>query len=159
MSYTLTIATDADRTLVVEAIRAAAEQRTRVARGAAGNVQLAKAAGQDVRAKAVRVTLLLAEADRLSKLATELEDAPLITVVTPTSNTAASNDSGTTVAVTEGGMTTVVAAPAVDDGTSSAAQALAELAGLRAADPDAVEDPLTGAVPEDEPLEVEDALG
>lgn len=149
MSYTVTIATTATRDLVVEALRSAADQRTRVARQAARTVADAKAAGTDVRSRSVKVTGILAEAGELAALADEVEALPDLVIVSTTP---------AVVEVTEGGITTTVAAPAVDDGTSPAAQALAELAGLQPYDPDAPEDPLSGATPEDEPTDVAEVL-
>lgn len=149
MTYTLTIATGEGRDLVVEALRAAARQRTTVARKAAGKVAESKRAGRDVRSSAVKVTGLLAEADVLEELADELAQVEALAILTP----------APMVEVTEGGVTTTVPAPRTDDGTSAAAQALAQLAGLTPHDPDAPEDPLTGATPEDEPTTVEEVLG
>jgi len=160
MSYTLSIATRETRDLVVESLRAAADQRTRVARGAARQVAAAKAGGTDVRSRSVKVTALLAEAGDLAELADQLEAAEDLVIVSTTTATAPV----TTVAI--GRQTAVTKLPGapeapagtVDDGTSPAAQALAELAGLTPADPDAVEDPVTGALPEDEPAQPEEVL-
>lgn len=136
MSYTLTIATREDRDLIVAALRQASNQRTRVARQASGKVAADKRAGKDVRSASVKVTALLAEADVLEGLADELAATRDVPVVTATPVPATLTDDA-------------VATSLGDDGTSVAAQAIAELAGLTPADPDAVEDPLTGALPED----------
>jgi hypothetical protein len=146
MPYVVTLATQETRDLVVGCLRAAADQRARVARKASSEVAIEKRAGKDVRSSAVKVTTLLAEADDLANLADQLAAAPelpIVSVVRPTVIDAAT------------GAPAVVGA-GEDDGTSPAAQAAAELAGLTPADPDAVEDPLTGALPEDEPATVED---
>lgn len=82
MTYTLSLLTAASRDLVVEALRAEADKRTRVAQGAALALAPDRAARKDVRAASVRVTDLLAEAGTLDQLATELaaaQDVPLIT--------------------------------------------------------------------------------
>lgn len=82
MSYTLRLLTEEARDLVVEALRAESDKRTRVARGAAQHVAADKAAGvKDVRSGAVRVAMLLAEAGTLADLADELaatEDVPVV---------------------------------------------------------------------------------
>lgn len=81
MTYTLAIATEATRDLVVEALKTAAEQRSRVARGASSKVAEAKAAGKDVRSQAVKVIGVLAEADELYQLAARLEAAEDLLVI------------------------------------------------------------------------------
>ena len=160
MPYTLTIATPATRALVVEALRGAADQRTRVAKGAARKVAGARAEGRDVRSQAVKVTALLAEADELSELAAELEAAAEVVVLS----------------VAQDGALEVIPIPEPveplledpdededpdDDGLSPAAHAAAERAGLTAVavDEDAP-DVDTGADPEDDPADtdVEEAL-
>lgn len=150
MTYVLRLADDDTRALVVASLRAAADQRTRVARGAAGKVAEDKRAGRDVRAQAVKVTVLLAEADTLARVADQLaaaEDLPIVEhTVTDTLEALA------------GVPDALAALEAGDDGTSAAAQHLAALAGLTPADPDAVEDPETGALPEDNPTTVEEVL-
>jgi hypothetical protein len=162
VTYTVTIATEATRDLVVEALRAAAEQRTRVARGAARTVAATKAADPraDVRSRSVKVTALLAEAGDLDALATEVAALESLVVmhVDAHGRIEVEGSLRDVVEVTEGGVTTTVPAPDVDDGTSEEAQALAELAGLKPSDPDAVEDPVTGALPEDEPTEPVEVL-
>lgn len=154
MSYTLSIATAETRDLVVDALRAAADQRTRVARGAARNVSVAKAAGKDVRSQAVKVTALLAEAGDLAELAEELA-ATTDLVIVATAPAVTKTDQAIAVA---GEVLGVTMDPTDDDGTSAAAQAIADLAGLTPSDPDAVEDPVTGALPEDAPTEPVEVL-
>lgn len=150
MPYLVQLASPETRDLVVACLRAAADQRARVARKASAEVALEKRAGKDVRSSAVKVTTLLAEADDLANLADQLAAAEELPIVT-TSDRPSIVDAATGVALT------VVPAPGDDgDGTSPEAQAIAELAGLTPADPDAVEDPVTGALPEDEPTDVED---
>lgn len=149
MPYVVQLATRETRDLVVGCLRTAADQRARVARKASSEVAAEKRAGKDVRSSAVKVTALLAEADELAKLADELaaaEDLPIVTSTRPPVVEAA----------TGAPVLAVVGDPGDDDGTSPEAQAVAELAGLTPADPDAVEDPETGALPEDEPTEPED---
>lgn len=176
MTYTLRIATQETRDLVVAALRTGADQRTRVAKGAARQVAEAKRGGADVRSRAVKVTALLAEADELTTLAAELEQATDVPVLTypggpiTVTRTELGIVGGTPVNLDEtvapgvvelrDDAGTVLAAVAIpgDDGTSPAAQAIAELAGLTPSDPDAVEDPLTGALPEDAPTTVEEVL-
>lgn len=151
MPYVVHIATKETRDLVVGALRAASDQRARVARKASSEVAADKRAGKDVRSSAVKVTTLLAEADELAQLADQIATAEQLPIVT-TQTRAPIVDAatGATLPVVVG------ATGETDDGTSPEAQALAELAGLTPADPDAVEDPLTGALPEDEPTDVED---
>lgn len=149
MPYLVQLASRETRDLVVGCLRAAADQRARVARKASSEVAIDKRAGKDVRSSAVKVTTLLAEADDLANLADQLaaaEELPIVSVVRP----------GVVDAATGSPVTVVPAAGDDGDGTSPEAQAIAELAGLTPADPDAVEDPLTGALPEDEPTDVED---
>lgn len=150
MPYVVQLATKETRDLVVGCLRAAADQRARVARKASAEVAVEKRAGKDVRSSAVKVTTLLAEADDLANLADQLAAAPELPIVTSTRAPVVDAATGAPAALA------VVGAPEDDDGTSPEAQALAELAGLTPADPDAVEDPLTGALPEDEPTDVED---
>lgn len=205
MPYTISLATDATRTLVADALDAAGDQRTRVALKAARQVAEDKARSKDVRSQAVKVTALLAEADELKTIAAELRAATEVAVLAVDQRgriTATGGGAGSLPARPEGGgggsgvdalgrdgavtlteeavaqleasTTPRVAALAdlivsvkgaentppgdvdnppavVDDGTSPEAQHLADLAGLTPANPDAVEDPLTGALPEDEP--------
>lgn len=152
--YALRIATDETRELVVDALRSAADQRTRVARAAAGKVADEKRAGKDVRSSAVRVTTLLAEADQLATIADELAAAEALPVLAPVTEEqlaeARAQLAGDATA-------TVVPDPPEDDGTSPEAQALAAAAGLTDA---IVEDGVdTGATAEDEPDgDVEDVL-
>lgn len=150
MPYVVQLATQETRDLVVACLRTAADQRARVARKASAEVAAEKRAGKDVRSSAVKVTTLLAEADDLSNLADQLAAAQDLPVVTSVRPPVVDAGTGAPEALT------VVGAPSDDDGTSPEAQAVAELAGLTPADPDAVEDPLTGALPEDEPATVED---
>lgn len=155
MPYVVRIATPEDRDLVVTALRASAEQRVRVARKAGGKVAADKRAGKEVRAAAVRVAMLLAEADTLEQTATDLEAATEVAVLsvdqagrietTPIPDPTADTPPGDVDTDTD----------VDDDGTSPQAQHLAELAGLKPTDPDA-EDPITHALPEDEPDTVED---
>lgn len=161
MTYVLRLATEETRDLVVTSLRAAADQRTRVARGAAGQVAEERRAGRDVRTKAVKVTALLAEADTLAKVADELATAEAVHVVeraiTPPG--AFPGDPAVDLTRLEDPTPLDVAATSLgDDGTSAAAQRIAALAGLTPADPDAVEDPLTGALPEDTPTTAEEVL-
>lgn len=163
MTYVLRLATDEDRALVVTALRTGADQRTRVALGASRKVAEAKRAGTDVRSQAVKVTNLLAEADVLATLASELEAAEALPVLSQVTDL----DAGVTVladlgegpvveTTTDGKVTTVPAG----DGTSKAAQALAAAAGLK--DAIILEDGVdTGAIAEDDPDgdDVEDVLG
>lgn len=154
MPYTLTVATPEDRDLVVAALRGAANQRLRVARTAGGEVAREKRQGADVRSAAVRVTMLLAEADALETIAADLEAAEESTVVR------VAQDGSLEVPPTVETIESLRAQLSgdEDDGTSLEAQALAELAGLTAADPDAVEDEL-GRLPEDlDVAEVEEVL-
>lgn len=159
MTYLLSIATPEGRDLVVTALRQASDQRTRVARGAARKVAEAKAAKRDVRSQAVKVTDLLAEADVLAELATELERTEELVILHT------SGPGVTAIPIPE--PPTRGAAGALplddeedpeDDGLSAAAHRAAELAGLEdtVIDPD---DPTldTGATAEDdedEPAEV-----
>lgn len=152
MPYVVSIATPEARDLVVAALRAAGEQRTRVARTASGQVATDKRAGKDVRPAAVRVVALLSEADTLESLAAELEAAEEVAVLSVDAH---------------GALTTVpipdpedppMPDQQRDDGTSPAAQALADLAGLTGYDPDEAEHPITGATSEDEPTTVEEVL-
>lgn len=149
MPYIVSLATAEDRDLVVTALRSAADQRTRVARGAARKVAELKAAKRDVRSQAVKVTDLLAEADVLAELANELEAATNVLVVRPAPT---DEELDALRAQLAGDNTAVVVPdgePAEDDGTSPAAQALAAAAGLTDA---IVEDGVdTGATTEDEP--------
>ena len=150
MPFLVQLASPETRDLVVACLRAAADQRARVARKASANFALEKRAGKDVRSSAVKVTTLLAEADDLANLADQLAAAEELPIVTTT-------DRPTIVDAATG--VALIARPAgggAGDGTSPEAQALAELAGLTPADPDAVEDSVTGALPEDEPTDVED---
>lgn len=159
MTYTLRIATAETRDLVVAALRTGADQRTRVAKGAARQVAEAKRGGADVRSRAVKVTALLAEADELTTLAAELETAEDLVIV---GGIPVNLDDAVAPGVVEvrddaGAVLATVTLPG-DDGTSAAAQAIADLAGLTPHDPDAVEDPLTGALPEDAPITPEEVL-
>lgn len=160
MTYTLSIATEETRDLVVDALRAAADQRTRVARGAARQVAAAKAGGTDVRSRSVKVTALLAEAGDLAELAEELAAATEVAVITVAADGALEFPpaKSTPLDALEAMAAAAVATVGTDDGTSLAAQAIADLAGLTPHDPDAPEDPLTGATPEDEPTAVEEVL-
>lgn len=146
MPYRLTIATPEGRDLVVGALRAAADQRTRVARQAAGAVAATKAAGRDVRSSAVKVVALLAEADVLDNLAGELEQLDEVAIVSATEDVPIPD------------ATIEPADDEADDGLSVEAQAAAEAAGLKPYDPDEPEDPLTGATSEDDPTEPEEVL-
>lgn len=158
MPYTVSLATVEDRDLVVTALRSAADQRTRVARGAARKVAEAKALKRDVRSQAVKVTDLLAEADVLAELAIELEAATDVPVVRPVADLGGIVGEEELAALREQ-LTGEPAAPVEDDGTSPQAQALAAAAGLEDA---IIEDGVdTGATAEDEPAgdDVEEVLG
>lgn len=162
MPYTLTVANEERRDVVVDALRTAAERRTKVATMAAGNLAEDKAAGKikDARGPAVRVAMLLAEANYLTTAADELaaakEGAGLL-VAGPSIAAPAVVEAppGVDPAVLAAAM-----AAAGDDGTSPEAQRIAALAGLQPSGPDD-EDPLTGELPEDRIDEVADvaALG
>lgn len=147
--YTLRLATEETRDLVVSALRSAADQRTRVARTAAGRVAEKKRTGKDVRSASVKVTTLLAEADSLAVLADDLAAADALPVVadTPVLDVAAIKEKLS-------GVTPETLAAAEGDGTSPRAQALAAAAGLT----DAIleEDVDTGAIVEDEPDQIEE---
>ena len=165
MSYTLAIATDATRDLVVDALKGAADQRTRVASAAALTVANNKLEGRDVRSASVKVTSLLAQAAQLGQLATELAAQEAVAVVhrfphpvtitkaeagvalTPLEEHAIEvNADGTTDDLDEALIDTL------DDGLSDAAHAAAELAGLTNAPLLDEEDPTldTGATREDD---------
>lgn len=169
MTYTLSVATQEGRDLVVEALRQAARQRTTVARKAAVKVAEDKRAGtRDVRPASVKVTALLAEAGTLEELADELATATDVAIVTVDAagrlEVPAPRDAEAVVAEQEritglDRQTIAALHPAADDGTSVAAQLAAERAGLKPYDPDEPEDPLTGATSEDDPVEVEEVLG
>lgn len=148
MSYAVTIATTAERDLIVDALRQAAAQRIRVATKGAGLVRADKLAKRDVRASSVRVAMVLAEADTLGALADDLEAA------TEGSPSARLLDDRVTKVDEEALAAHVAAIPfpdaaaaTADDGTSPEAQLIARLAGLT---PDLPEDPLSGATAEDE---------
>lgn len=140
MSYTLQIATTEARDLVVASLRASADQRTRVARRASAEVMADKGSGKDPRSGAVKVTALLNEANTLTDLADELAAATDLVLLT----------TGTGLPFVPPGTEANLVGLTGDDGTSPAAQALAELAGLTTPlDPAAVEDPETHELPED----------
>ena len=153
MPYVLTIATPEARDLIVASLRAAADQRTRVARSAAGRVADEKRAGRDVRSSAVKVTALLAEADQLANVADELAALKELAVLST------SPAGVTAVPIPEPAAEPVPEDAGDDDGLSAEAHRLAELACLEDAlvDPD---DPTldTGATAEDEPDEAEEVL-
>lgn len=73
---TITVAEDAVD-VVVEALRREAARRQRVATTLAGELELERAGGRDIRSGAVRVTRILVEAGQLEAVATELEGTPL----------------------------------------------------------------------------------
>lgn len=159
MTYVLALATEATRDLVVAALTTAGEQRTRVAlKAAAAVAELAKAR-KDVRSRAVKVTALLADAAELGDLAATLKAAtPLVEHRGPAPDlpTPAPVDVDSLRTLLTGEEPTaedpdVPPDPDDDDGTSPEAQRLAALAGLEPA----VEDPLTGSIPEDEPTDAE----
>lgn len=165
--YRLTLATEATRDLVVTALRAAADVRTRVAVKASLTVAEDKLAKRDVRSAAVRVTGLLAEAAQLGALADELATAEAIPVVTvgtiPDEDldklvdlTRLDDPTPLDVAAGAIGLDAATGEPIVeddpdDDGLSAAAHAAAELAGLEEVLTDE-EDPTldTGATVEDD---------
>lgn len=150
-TYSLRLATEATRDLVVDALRAEADKRTRVAQGAAQHVASDRRSGKDVRSASVRVTALLAEAGELADLADELAahvgTLPVISPDPPALMTAEELATNLGVPLAE-----VLPDPDSDDGLSEAAHRAAELAGLEDAfvDPDG-EDVETGATAEDEP--------
>lgn len=142
MTYVLTLATEADRDLVVDALKSAGDQRTRVARQASRKVAMDKRAGKDVRSAAVRVTAMLAEADALIDLASSLAAQDEIPVVRYTTTDFIRD-------VIKGDLTPTEAPD--DDGTSAAAQHLAALAGLDQDLPDEDADDIeSGALTEDD---------
>ena len=173
MPYVLRLATPDTRDLVVEALRSAASQRTRVATRAAREVAKAKADRRDVRSQAVKVTALLAEAAELGELADELADATEVAVMSvdqagkittapiPDPTAPARTPREVAEAALEGRDAEEDTPPEdgaeEDDGTSLEAQRLAQLAGLTDAvvDPDAP-DVDTGSIREDEPTTVEE---
>lgn len=174
MPYVLRLATPDTRDLVVEALRSAASQRTRVATRAAREVAKAKADRRDVRSQAVKVTALLAEAAELGELADELAAATEVAVMSvdqagkittvPIPDPTAPARTPREVAEAalegldnEGEDTPPEDGAEEDDGTSLEAQRLAQLAGLTEAvvDPDAP-DVDTGSIGEDEPTTVEE---
>jgi hypothetical protein len=69
--------------LVIESLRSLSETRLRVAQRAAGEVQLEKQGGKDVRSSAVKVTELLAHANTCTHLADQLEAGTLILAIPP----------------------------------------------------------------------------
>lgn len=181
MTYVLRIATDETRDLVVEALRAEADKRTRVASAASLTVARDKATGKDVRSASVKVTALLAEAANLDALATELANTEALPVVTTSAADAI-------LEAVESGKVTVPVEPAKPLTPLEVARAAAEAA-LDAADDDEVEQPdedldadevaeptttdedletpfvdpeaadvETGATLEDEPTEVEEVI-
>lgn len=156
MPYTLSIATPEARDLVVAALREAADKRSRVARTAGRGLAIEKRGGKDVRSGAVRVAMILGEAGDLEALAEELASAANLPILERLTNA--------TIAIPDPADEADPLTPADlgqlagDDGTSLEAQALAALAGLSPSDPDAVEDPLTNALPEDEPTKPEEIL-
>lgn len=162
MPYTLTVANEDRRDTVVDALRRAADLKTKVARKAAGDLADDKSGGKDVRGPAVRVAMLLAEADYLTRAADAFADAPETGGVLPLPVTTdadgktilgapATVDASQVAAamgVTDADVAAAVAA-AGDDGTSPEAQRIAALAGLTASGPDIAEDPETNELPED----------
>lgn len=170
MSYTLRLATEATRDLVVEALRAEAGKRTRVAVKASLTVAEDKIAKRDVRSASVRVTALLAEAAQLGQLADELAAAEAIPVIdlsklddpTPLDVAAAKIGADYVASVGVSAPSVADEEAALDDGLSDAARAAMaqaeEYAEQYLADPDG-EDVETGATAEDEPGDdVEEAL-
>jgi hypothetical protein len=172
MPYVLTIATPATRTLVVEAMRARADTLARAATRASADLELERAAGKDVRSRAVKLVTMLAQARDLENLAGELEaleelalveaSAAGVTAVPipePVPLTVGADEPGAITAVEAAALLEerrleLVPPPADDDGLSAAAHALADAAGL---EPTVLEDDL-GALPEDEPTDVVDVL-
>ena len=173
MSYTLRILTEDSRDLVVEALRAEAAKRTRVAQGAALALAEDRAARKDVRAASVRITDLLAEAGRLDQLADELAAAEDVPVVTAADILGAHANASLTpleehiVEATAAGdlddVDTALAGELGDDGLSAAAHAAMaqadQFAEAYLSDPDG-DDVDTHAIGEDEPAddEVEEVL-
>lgn len=155
MTYTLHLATPETRDLVVEALRSAASQRTRVAQRAAVEVAADKAARQDVRTRSVRLVELLAAAGQLEALADELETAQAVPVLAERAPWDVFDVARAEHEVRLDGLEdpTPLDVAAGGDGTglSAEAQHVAELAGLKPYDPDAPEAPDTGAIPEDVP--------
>lgn len=133
MPYTLSLIDVESRDLVVAALRAGADQRSRAAERIAKIVRSDKAARKDVRPDSVRVTILLGEAAELRAAADTLataEDTALVAYVPPP-DAPAIVDAATGDPVLIG-----LGTPPEDDGTSPQAQAMAELANLTGYDPD-----------------------
>lgn len=167
-TYRLTLATEATRDLVVEALRAEASRRSRVATKASLTVAEDKLAKRDVRSAAVRVTGLLAEAAQLGQLADELaaaEALPIVDRVPPLAVakpelevdlTKLDDPTPLDVAAAMLGVDAGTGEPVLeedpdDDGLSPAAHAIAELAGLDDALLDEDDPTLdTGATAEDD---------
>ncbi len=76
MTYNLAVP-EADRDLVVACLRAASDQRMRVARTAAGTIPTDKAEGKEVRGQALKVAMVLAESNTLATLADTLAAATM----------------------------------------------------------------------------------
>lgn len=168
MTYTLRLLTAASRDLVVDAMRAEAAKRTRVASGAALALAEDRAARKDVRAASVRVTDLLAEAGRLDQLADELaaaEDVPVVAGPVPPLAVEQPADAVVLTGLEEhvieatadgdlDGIDAQLADELGDDGLSAEAHAAMaaaeEFAEQYLADPDG-EDVDTNAIGEDEP--------
>lgn len=159
MPYRLSLATDDERGLVIEAMRAAASTRSRAAAKASAATMADKRAGKDVRARSVRLVALLAEAADLERLALELEQAeelPLVVEVAGRPQLAA------VVTAAEAGVTLAEQVEQLDAGAApeldaahriAEADRLADLAGLKPAltdDGTVVEDE-HGIAPEDVP--------
>jgi hypothetical protein len=69
--------------LVIESLRSLSETRLRVAQRAAGEVQLEKQGGKDIRSSAVKVTEMLAHADTCTNIANQLEAGSLVLAIPP----------------------------------------------------------------------------
>lgn len=152
MPFLLTLATDDDRRVVVDSLRSASDQRTRVARRLAADVSADKRAGKDARSAAMKVAGLLDEANTLAQAADQLAGATNLLMI---EHTTPPNSEQPSVHVT----TENPDDDPDDDGTSPAAQAVADLAGLTdnpEADPDAEDE--HGASAEDRAGAVESVL-
>lgn len=160
-TYTLRLATEATRDLVVEALRAEAGKRTRVAVKASLSVAADRLERKDVRSASVRVTALLAEAAQLGALADELAAAEAMPVLTmhPSASAMVEDLKGLDLEDAAVILGVPLDAPdpdedTVDDGLSDAAHAAMaaaeEFAEEYLADPDGT-DVDTHALGEDEP--------
>ncbi|WP_020393442.1 hypothetical protein [Kribbella catacumbae] len=79
---------DSATQLVIESLRSLSETRLRVAQRAAGEVQLEKQSGKDVRSSAVKVTEMLAHANTCTNIADQLEVGSLVLAIPPSQDPA-----------------------------------------------------------------------